>query len=159
MVHDRFPGEDNARNESLAFMTFDEEHHRFVIFEDESTVKKADSAAGIDHVGFGLLSVGDLVATYERLKDEGITPFLPLNHRFTTSLYYCDPDGNEVELSIDNFPTKEECSAFVKSKAMAEIAKPPFGYPFNADDLAEMYHQAGSAGELAPIGVPTDTDQ
>ncbi|MEJ7846934.1 MAG: VOC family protein [Pyrinomonadaceae bacterium] len=144
------------RNESLAFMTFDEEHHRFVIFEDEMTVKKPDSAAGIDHIGFGLLSIGDLVATYERLKDEGITPFMPMNHRFTTSLYYYDPDGNEVEFSVDNFPTKEECAGFVKSQAMAEIGKPPFGFPFKADDLAELYHQGASAGELARIGIPTD---
>ena len=144
------------RNESLAFLTFDDEHHRFVIFEDEMTVTKPDSAAGIDHVGFGLLSIGDLVATYERLKDEGIMPFMPMNHRFTTSLYYYDPDGNEVELSVDNFPTKEECAAFVKSRAMTEIGKAPFGYPFNADDLVELYHQGATAKELSRIGIPTD---
>ena len=73
-------------NEFLAFMTFDEEDHRLVIFEDAATVDKPANAAGVDHVGYGFANFGDLVATYERLKAEGITPFLPLNHKFTTSL-------------------------------------------------------------------------
>jgi catechol-2,3-dioxygenase len=141
-------------NEFLAFMTFDEEHHRLVIFEDAATVAKPENAAGIDHVGYGFASFGDLVATYERLKADGITPFLPLNHRFTTSLYYHDPDGNEVELSVDNFPTKTECDAFVRSERMAEIGRPPFGYVFDPDELVRLYHQGASAEALARIGVP-----
>ncbi len=141
-------------NEFLAFMTFDEEHHRLVIFEDAATVAKPENAAGVDHVGYGLASFGDLVATYERLKADGITPFLPLNHRFTTSLYYHDPDGNDVELSVDNFPTKTECDAFVRSEQMAEIGRPPFGYVFDPDELVRLYHEGASAEELARIGVP-----
>jgi len=141
-------------NEFLAFLTYDNEHHRLVIFEDPETVDKPATAAGVDHVGYGLGSFGDLVETYERLKAEGITPFLPLNHLFTTSLYYHDPDGNEVELSVDNFPSKEECDAFVRSQAMAEIGRPPFGYAFEAEELARLYHQGAPPAELARIGVP-----
>jgi catechol-2,3-dioxygenase len=141
-------------NEFLAFMTFDEEHHRLVIFEDAATVDKPENAAGVDHVGFGLAGFGDLVATYERLKAEGITPFLPLNHSFTTSLYYHDPDGNQVELSVDNFPTKEECDAFVRSPRMEEIGRPPFGYAFDPDELARLYHEGVPQAELARIGIP-----
>lgn len=126
-----------------------------MIFEDAATVAKPENAAGIDHVGYGFASFGDLVATYERLKADGITPFLPLNHRFTTSLYYHDPDGNEVELSVDNFPTKQECDAFVRSERMAEIGRPPFGYVFDPDELVRLYHEGASAEELARIGLPT----
>lgn len=140
-------------NEFLAFLTYDDEHHRLVLFEDPETVEKVPTAAGIDHVGYGLAGFGDLVATYERLKSNGITPFLPLNHGFTTSLYYRDPDGNEVELSVDNFRTKEECNAFVTSERMNEIGRPPFGYVFDADDLAALYHRGASDDELATIGM------
>ena len=146
-------------NDFLVFMTFDQEHHRLVIFEDSATVDKPENAAGVDHVGYGLASFGDLVETYERLKAEGITPFMPLNHRFTTSLYYNDPDGNQVELSVDNFPTKDECDAFVKSEAMAQISNPPFGYTFDADELARLYHEGRPAAELAQIGMPAGRDQ
>ncbi len=141
-------------NEFLAFITFDEEHHRLVIFEDAATVDKPENAAGVDHMGYGVASFGDLVAIYERLKSEGITPFMPLNHRFTTSLYYHDPDGNEVELSVDNFPTKEECDAFVRSPMMDEIGRPPFGYAFDPDELARLYHEGVPPSELARIGIP-----
>lgn len=141
-------------NEFLAFMTFDEEHHRLVIFEDPETVDRPATAAGIDHIGYGLASFGELVAAYERLKAEGIIPFLPLNHIFTTSLYYRDPDGNQVELSVDNFPTKEECDAFIRSEQMAEIGRPPFGYTFDPDELASLYHQGAQAAVLARIGLP-----
>lgn len=141
-------------NEFLAFMTFDEEHHRLVIFEDDATVDKPPTAAGIDHVGYGLASFRDLVITYERLKAEAITPFMPLNHVFTTSLYYRDPDGNEVELSVDNFPTKQECDAFLRSQRMNQIGRPPFGYVFDADELARQYHEGVPADALARIGMP-----
>lgn len=141
-------------NEFLAFMTFDEEHHRLVIFEDATTVDKPPTAAGVDHVGYGLQSFGDFVLTYERLKNDGITPFMTLNHKFTTSLYYHDPDGNEVELSVDNFPTKAQCEAFVQSEQMEEIGRPPFGSTFDPDELARQYHQGVPAETLARIGLP-----
>lgn len=141
-------------NEFLAFMTFDEEHHRLVIFEDAATIAKPHNAAGVDHVGYGFASFGDLVATYERLKKDGIMPFMPLNHGFTTSLYYHDPDGNEVELSVDNFPTKSECDAFVRSERMEEIGRPPFGHIFDPDELVRLYREGASPESLARIGLP-----
>src|SRR5687768_7739823 len=140
-------------NEFLAFMTFDDEHHRLVIFEDPETVDKPPTAAGIDHVGYGLANFGALVATYERLKSVGIVPFLPVNHKFTTSLYYRDPDGNEVELSVDNFPTKDECNAFITSGRMDEIGRPPFGVEFDPEELARKYHEGLTDDVLAQIGV------
>jgi catechol-2,3-dioxygenase len=149
-----FRAEVQHENEFLAFMTFDDEHHRLVIFEDPETVERPATAAGVDHVGYGLAGFGELVETYERLKADGITPFLPLNHGFTTSLYYRDPDGNEVELSVDNFPTKEECNAFVRGERMAEIGRPPFGHAFDADDLARLYHEGVPPEELARVGIP-----
>ncbi|HLL76985.1 MAG TPA: VOC family protein [Pyrinomonadaceae bacterium] len=143
-------------NEFLAFMTFDEEHHRLVIFEDPETVDRPATAAGIDHIGYGVAGFGDFVETYERLKAAGIRPFAQLNHRFTTSLYYRDPDGNEVEFSVDNFPTKEECGAFVRGEGMAEIGRPPFGYDFDPDELARLYHEGAPAETLARIGLPRE---
>lgn len=148
-----FQARTQHENEFLAFMTFDDEHHRFVIFEDESTVDRPENASGIDHIGYGLAGFGDLVATYERLKLEKIVPFLNLNHIFTTSLYYHDPDGNEVELSVDNFSTKAECEAFVRSDAMAEIGRPPFGYSFDPDELSRLFHDGVSSERLARVGI------
>jgi hypothetical protein len=83
----------------------------------------------------------------------GLIPFLPLNHGFTTSLTITD--GNDVELSVDNF-SKRECDAFVRSDRMAEIGRPPFGYTFDPDELARLYHQDVPEETLARIGLPED---
>ena len=40
------------RNEYAAFMSFDDEHHRFVIWDDGETEEKPAAAAGVDHIGF-----------------------------------------------------------------------------------------------------------
>jgi hypothetical protein len=37
---------------------------------------------------------------------------------------------------------------------MAEIGKPPFGYNFDPDELARLYHQGVPAESLARIGIP-----
>lgn len=140
-------------NEFLAFLTFDDEHHRLVIFEDPETVDKPATAAGIDHIGYGVVGFADLITNYERLKSGGITPFAQLNHGFTTSLYYRDPDGNEVEFSVDNFPTKAECDAFVRSDRMNEIGRPPFGHNFDPEELASLYHQGAPDRVLARVGI------
>ena len=104
------------------------------------TVERPPTASGIDHIGYGVRDHAHLVEIYERLRDMGIKPSSQLNHRFTTSIYYHDPDGNEVEFSVDNLPTKQECSDFVASDAMAEIGLPPFGYDFDPEELARLHN-------------------
>ena len=149
-----FDGRVQHENEFLSFMTYDDEHHRFVIFEAPDTVERPAGAHGVDHVAFGLATHGEMAETYERLKSLGIMPFGKLNHRFTTSLYYHDPDGNEVEFSVDNFKTKAETSEFLFTKEMEEIGRPPFGYEFDPEELVRLYREGASFEELARVGLP-----
>ena len=65
-------------------------------------------------------SLEDLVATYERLKGLGIEPYWTIDHGPTTSLYYRDPDGNQVELQIDNFDSIEALHEYFRSGAFNE---------------------------------------
>ena len=141
------------RNELAAFMSFDEEHHRFVLWDDGETGEKPEDARGVDHIGFGCGGPSELADQYDRLKNLGIMPTLCVNHHFTSSIYYRDPDGNEVELSVDNFPTKTECDEFIRSEKMNEIGYPPFGCEFDAEELARLYHQGVPDAELAKIGI------
>jgi catechol-2,3-dioxygenase len=142
------------RNDFLAFLSFDDEHHRMVIYTQPDTVERPATANGVDHIGYGVRDHAHLVEIYERLRDKGIKPSSQLNHRFTTSLYYHDPDGNEVEFSVDNLPTKAECTAFVQSDAMNEISHPPFGHDFDPEALAKLVHTGAPASELARVGLP-----
>jgi hypothetical protein len=61
--------------------------------------------------------VGDLVQLAFLNQRSGIRPFFCVNHGPTTSMYYRDPDGNRVELQIDNFATAEEGQAWMHSPA------------------------------------------
>lgn len=142
------------RNEFAAFMSFDEEHHRFVIWDDGETEDKPEAAAGVDHIGFMCGSPSELAEEYARLKHIGIAPTMCVNHHFTSSLYYRDPDGNEVEISCDNFSTKAQANEFMKSDSMAEAMVPPFfGGEFDAEELLSMHRSGAPMEQMARIGL------
>ncbi len=142
------------RNEVAAFMSFDDEHHRFVLWDDGETSEKPADAGGVDHIGFSCGQPSSLADEYVRLKAIGIIPTLCVNHHFTSSLYYRDPDGHEVEITCDNMPTKAECSDFMETPQMAAAMQPPlFGAEFDPEELARMRNQGASERELARIGL------
>src|SRR5258705_11287256 len=128
----------------VAFITYDDEHHRVAFVNLGATAQPAADARGLEHVAFTYESLGDLLDTYERLKSIGITPYWTINHGPTTSLYYRDPDGNQVELQIDNC-SLAEAAAFVRSEA---FARNPIGVPFDADVLLQRFRAGESVAQL-----------
>ena len=84
-------------NKHLAFVTYDDEHHR-VAFVDfgpllsrdpdatELSVKPTE-APGLHHVAFTFGSMKEFLDNYVRLRDRGIRPFFCVNHGPTTSIY------------------------------------------------------------------------
>jgi hypothetical protein len=78
-------------------------------------------------------------AGYARLKALGIEPLTPIQHGVTTSLYYRDPDGNLVELQIDNFSKADEATAYMMGP---EFASDSIGPAFDP----HLMHQALLAG-------------
>ncbi|MDB5107972.1 MAG: biphenyl 2,3-dioxygenase [Candidatus Binatus sp.] len=132
-------------NDFLAFLTYDDEHHRIAIAAIPGLVDRPDHSVGLDHLAYAYTNIGDLVFTYERLKNAGITPAVAINHGPTTSLYYRDPDGNKVELQVDNFERVEDLKGFFKSAA---FEKNPIGVRFDADELARRFHAGVPDAEL-----------
>lgn len=131
----------------VGFITYDDEHHRLAIIN--RGVEPAPGPSRLDHISFTYATLGDLLGTYERLKDDGITPHRTINHGGTTSMYYRDPDGNQVELQIDNFATLEETAAFLESEVFAAN---PIGVEFDADKLAERFQRGDPVAELVKQG-------
>jgi catechol-2,3-dioxygenase len=119
----------------LAFLTYDDEHHRIAIAGIPGLEERPQTVAGTDHVAFTHADLGDLLNTYARLKGEGIEPYWTLNHGPTTSMYYKDPDGNRVELQIDNFST-DETNHWMRS---GEFAENPIGIIFDPEELLARY--------------------
>ena len=86
--------------------------------------------------------MGELLDNYERLAARGIRPFRCINHGPTTSMYYADPDGNRVELQVDNFATPEEATAWMASP---EFAANPIGVDFDPEDYVALGADDASA--------------
>jgi len=119
-------------NDSLAFLTYDSEHHRIAVLSVPGLSPQPDGTAGVHHVAFTYATLYDLLSTFTRLKSGGDVPILSINHGPTTSLYYSDPDGNQVELQVDNFDTEEDAKTFFAS---GEFATNPVGVDFDPEEL------------------------
>lgn len=140
-------------NPMLCFMTYDDEHHRVALINMPALQARDEKARGVHHVAYTYPSLRDLLATYRRLKAQGIEPYWPINHGPTVSLYYHDPDGNSVELQVDVYPTKQESAAFFDSEAFREI---PIGVMFDPEEMARKYEAGVPETELLrrPVGPP-----
>lgn len=163
-----FEAEVVHRDAAFAFMTYDDEHHRFAFANldllrprgDGSDGQAKDGQAqdgrgeiGVNHVAYTYASAGDLLSTYARLKAAGITPYWPIHHGITLSLYYRDPDGNRMEFQVDCC-TPAQASAFMASEAFAAN---PAGIVFDPDRLLAQYRNGAGDEDLLrfPDGVPT----
>lgn len=133
------------RDAMLAFLTYDDEHHRIAIAGIPGLEEQPAMAAGTDHVAFTHADLGDLLNTYVRLKREGIEPYWCINHGPTTSMYYKDPDGNRVELQVDNYPTADETNRWIRS---GDFAKNPIGVVFDPEELVARYRAGEPMDQL-----------
>jgi catechol-2,3-dioxygenase len=138
------------RNPFIAFLTYDDEHHRLALVQTGEQAPAPPGAAGLDHLGYTLASLGDLLGTYRRLAAKGILPVWAINHGLTTSLYYADPDGIRVEFQVENFATKAELEGFMRSDA---FAKNPIGIEFDPEKLAARYERGDPLPELLRQGA------
>ncbi|MQA14892.1 MAG: biphenyl 2,3-dioxygenase [Pseudonocardiaceae bacterium] len=130
----------------LSFVTFDEEHHRIAFMSPPVALDaKSPQAAGMHHVAYTFDSLDQLLDRYTELADKGIEPHVPIQHGVTTSLYYRDPDGNFVELQVDNFATPEQATAYM---AGPEYEQDPVGPSFRPELMREARHAGTTAEEL-----------
>lgn len=124
------------RNPAMAFLTFDQEHHRFAfldlaVIDPDGTEPDARTWTGVDHLAWTYASLDELFANYARCKAAGIEPYWCVHHGLTVSMYYADPDGNQMEFQVDAFDSADECSAY--------LSGPPF--------------------EVNPVGVEFDPEE
>jgi catechol-2,3-dioxygenase len=129
----------------VAFITYDEEHHRIALVATPQEKSAPPGAAGMDHFAYGFDEFGDLMASYKRLRDAGIKPAWCVNHGPTTSLYYEDPDGTRVELQVDNFATEAQLKGWMETEAFENN---PIGVPFDPDKLLARYEAGDPLDEL-----------
>ena len=135
-------------NEMLCFMTYDDEHHRVVLAQDDQ-YEPGGPSAGLHHVSFTYNTLDDLFDTYERLKADDIVPNLCINHGPTLSMYFQDPMQNQVELQVDTM-SADEAIEFVESDAFRAN---PIGILFDPDDINRR-RKAGEAPDSLMAYAP-----
>jgi catechol-2,3-dioxygenase len=138
----------NARlvfeNDYISFITYDDEHHRVAFVQIPGLQKAPDDSWGLAHVAYSFADLGQLLSTYRRLKAEGIVPVRTINHGPTVSMYYKDPDGNQVELQVDAF-SKAEAAAYFHT---APFADNPIGVLFDPARMLADYEAGVPEADL-----------
>jgi catechol-2,3-dioxygenase len=142
-----------------AWLSNDTANHRLALLTSPRMSDDSDKLVhtGIHHFAFEYGSIDELLEAYTRLKGHGINPHFTIDHGMTTSFYYVDPDGNSVELQVDNFGDWAESREFVRSSP--EFAADPIGKLVDPEQIiaarkagisfAEL-HRRGYAGEFPP---------
>jgi catechol-2,3-dioxygenase len=136
-----FDAKVQLKNPALAFLTYDDEHHRFAlanldVLQPEVAEPQEKSLVGVDHVAYTYASLEDLLENYVQLKAEGIEPYWCVHHGMTVSMYYADPDGNQMEFQVDVFDSGEDATEFMQGEINTAN---PVGVEYDPEDwLAQI---------------------
>ncbi len=145
-------------SDTIAFLAYDDEHHRVAFIQVPSLAEQPAGQAGLHHVAFTYDSLDTLLKNHDRLRAHGIEPIWPVNHGPTTSLYYADPDGNQLEFQIDNYDTVEEAGEFFFTEAFRTN---PIGVDIDPNELKQRFQAGEEEANLkrrppsGPRGVET----
>jgi catechol-2,3-dioxygenase len=138
------------QNPALAFLTYDGEHHRFAfanldILQPGGTEADRRGLIGVDHVAYTYASLNDLLENYAQLKAQGIRPYWCIHHGITVSMYYADPDGNQMEFQVDSYGSNEEANAFMGGP---HFAANPIGVEYDPEDWLARLRAGAPASEF-----------
>jgi len=146
----KFDAKIQYQNPVLAFLTYDDEHHRFALanldtLQPDGSETEKQGLIGIDHVAYTYASLEDLLENYEQLKAKGIEPYWCVHHGMTVSMYYADPDGNQMEFQVDVFDSSEESNAYMSGPI---VAANPIGVEYDPEDWLAQIHAGKSASDF-----------
>ena len=138
------------QNPALAFLTYDDEHHRFAlvnldVLQAEGSGTEKQGLIGIDHVAYTYASLEDLFENYEQLKVKGIKPYWCIHHGVTVSMYYADPDGNQMEFQVDAFDSAKEANDFMCGPVNASN---PVGVEYDPEDWLDQMRSGKPAKDF-----------
>ncbi|MCY4551543.1 MAG: VOC family protein [Defluviicoccus sp.] len=123
----------------LTFLTYDDHDHRVVIIKKPGWGARPENKVGVSHLAFCYASLGELIYVYKRMKGWGYpAPHWTVNHGNSTSFYYKDPDGNEVETMLDNYSTLDT-QTYKRYYQFTEEFGPMREGNFDPDKMVELY--------------------
>jgi len=99
-----------GRNErGMVFFSTDlkDNHHMLALMQaKEGVATPTRDHVGMQHVSFELGSFAELQDAYKVFKEKGVEIHYTVYHGVTKSIYFFDPDGNELEVYC-NVPAEE----------------------------------------------------
>ncbi|MHB1201104.1 MAG: VOC family protein [Polaromonas sp.] len=141
------------RNPAMAFLTYDDEHHRFAFVDMDVVMPRGtappqidkEGVIGVDHVAYTYASLDNLCENYGQLKARGIVPYWCIHHGLTVSMYYADPDGNQMEFQVDAFASSDDANAYLRSPGFADN---PVGVEFDPEDWLAKVRAGGKLSDF-----------
>lgn len=138
----------------ISFATYDDEHHRFAfvnldLLDPDNRLGGQRGTLGVDHLAYTFRSLRELLENYAELKARGIVPYWTVHHGITVSLYYQDPDRNQLEFQVDCLEG-DAANAFLASEAFGGN---PIGVEFDADAWLAALRAGTPEAQLLPRTV------
>ena len=110
------------------------------IFEEPGTaLGTIKGACGLHHMQLMTSGHNELCDKYEALRARGMRPHRSADHGVMVSFYYRDPDGNNVEITAQNFPSLEAMARFMASD---EFKANPSGGEIDPEQFVARHRQA-----------------
>lgn len=147
-----FGGHVQYQNPVIAFVTYDYEHHRVAllnlgIIKGDSQDRVPRGQPGVDHVAYGFQSLTELIHKYAELKARNILPYWCIHHGVTVSIYYADPDGNQMEFQADCFDTNDGANGFMNGP---HFELNPIGVEFDPEVMLARLNLGEPEAQLLP---------
>jgi catechol 2,3-dioxygenase len=83
----------------LVFLSANESEHHQIVLREAGDGRFASGS--LDHLAFRLNGLSEVRQLHDRLQHYGGLPIETVSHGNSWSVYFCDPEGNRVELFVD----------------------------------------------------------
>ena len=107
------------------FFRFQDYHHDIAVFKvDEDATLPHQNQVGLAHVAMVADSFDTVKEMYQRLKEHDVPIVRTVDHGITRSVYFKDPDGNELEIycEVPEKPWQEVDTIIVRDPLDIEAA-------------------------------------
>ena len=104
---------DLKESHRAAFLSFGKQHHDIALFAAPEGAERGK--VGLSHIAFQIEGgLPELAELKGRLEEMGASISRTTDHTITKSVYFTDPDGNELEIFAEGFADPNDALDFIK---------------------------------------------